>query len=134
MPAPTPFDVRLYRAAMYLYPPRFRREFAPQMATDFEEARGESRGALAALWWQFAVDFIGSLVIQWMRTGLPVIITLAVAWPIVVLSAIARYWRPMFFQLPPRSDDGDVVTLLILITVVLMIVVSTVVFTLCFAI
>ena len=130
----SPLDVRLYRAALYLYPPRFRREFAAQMAMDFEEARAESRGARARLWWQHGVDVAGSLVIQWLRTGWPVVIAMAITWPIVILSAIARYWRPMFFQLPPRSHDGDVLTLVMLVTVVLFIVIATVVFTLCFAI
>src|SRR5262245_47773103 len=114
MKSPIPLDVRLYRAVMYLYPPRFRREFTAQMAMDFEEERGESGRALPALWWQHGVDVAGSLVIQWLRTGLPVVIVMAITWPIVILSAIARYWRPMFFQLPPRSQDEEVLGLVML--------------------
>ena len=120
---------RLYRAALYLYPPRFRREFGAEMAADFEDARRDGLGC-----WQFGADLIGSLVVQWLRTGLPVVIVLAMAWPIVLLSAVARYWRPVFFQLPPRSQDEDVIALVMLVTVVLFIVVATVMFTLCFAI
>ena len=134
MKSPMPLDVRLYRAVMYLYPPKFRREFTTQMAMDFEEERGESHGALAALWWQHGVDVAGSLVVQWLRTGWPVVIALAITWPIVILSAIAKYWRPVFFQLPPSSQDEEVLGLVMLVTVVLFIVIATVMFTLCFAI
>jgi hypothetical protein len=135
---------RLYRAALYLYPPRFRREFGAEMAADFEDAQRElaSPGPEGpglhrkgpGLLLSFGADLIGSLVVQWLRTGLPVIIVMAVAWPIVLLSAVARYWRPVFFQLPPRSEDADVIALVMLVTVVLFIVVATVMFTLCFAI
>ena len=119
----------LYRAALYLYPPRFRREFGAEMAADFDDAR---RDGLAR--WLLGIDLIGSIVIQWLRTGLPVIIAMAIAWPVVIFSAVARYWRPMFLMLPPQSRDAEVLTLVMLVTVVLFIVVATVMFTLCFAI
>ena len=120
---------RLYRAALGLYPPRFRREFGGEMAADFDQARRDGLGR-----WPLYVDLIGSLVVQWLRTGLPVVIVMAMAWPVVVFSAIARYWRPMFLLLPPRSHDEDVLVLVMLVTVVLFIIVATVMFTLAFAI
>ena len=79
------FDARLYRAALHLCPGEFRREHGEEMACDFDEARGEVASAGARAVWMLrllmGLDLARTIVVQWLRTGLPAIGCVALALP-----------------------------------------------------
>ena len=81
------FDARLYRAALQLCPGEFRREHGDEMACDFDEARGEVASAGARAVWTLrllmGVDLARTIVVQWLRTGLPAIGCVALVCPLV---------------------------------------------------
>src|SRR5437016_13923161 len=99
------FDTMLYRAALYLYPPAFRREFSPEMVRDFDEARhetgraGEGRG-LWAFRAEMGVDLTCTVVLQWVRTGLPLIVLVSAIAPLIAASALATLWHQVRIVLP----------------------------------
>jgi hypothetical protein len=128
--------VRLYRGLLLLYPARFRHQFEIEMARDFEEASHDAladrRGsmALVALWGLVAGDFLRTLAIQWLRTGLPLIALVAAFATSGTVSVLAWIWPS-----PPvasGSSDSDVVFLIVITAVVLLVIASTIVFTLWF--
>ena len=87
MQSPASLDSRLYRAALFLYPPAFRREFSSEMILDFNEARDETQQAgdgrgLWAFRADISADLVSTVVLQWMRTGWPVIVLLSMIVPL----------------------------------------------------
>jgi len=110
----TPVDVSVYRAALYLCPPAFRREFAPQMIRDFDEARQEAAvsGDARRRLWPFRARMTGDLVKtavwQWLRTGWPVIVALAMTTSLAAAAALASLWPRAVFPLSLDSPDADV--------------------------
>ena len=70
-----------YRAAVRLYPADFRRQFEAEMLRDFAEATSEAVGCgdrhVVALWGRVTLDFFKSLLLQWIRTGLPLVALIA---------------------------------------------------------
>jgi hypothetical protein len=135
---PLLLDGRLYRAALYLYPPAFRREFGGEMVRDFEEARLERCAAGAVTHsWSFHVhittDFVKTVVWQWLRTGLPVIALVSAGIPLLVAGLLADFSRSQALKLPAGTPDADVIALALLVMVVLFIVASTILLTLFFS-
>ena len=122
-------DVRLYQAALRLYPPAFRREFAPQMLLDFVEARGEAAGTGM---WTFRAhigrDLAMSLLTAWFRTGLPAVAVIAAAIPLLVLSAMLRFVDRFPPVSVPDTIDRDLLALELFIVVFLLVVAATIVF------
>jgi len=130
-------DTRLYRAALSLYPPAFRREFSPDMVRDFDEARHEAQvtDQGCGLWTfraQMITDLASTVVWQWLRTGLPFIVVLAVTGPLIAASALASLWRPVSIVLPRETADADMIVLELLVAVVLFVIAATIIFTLWF--
>jgi hypothetical protein len=106
------------------------------MASDFEQASREALdarggwGALLSLWGLVAADFIRTLAIQWLRTGLPLVALVAAFFTSGTVSVLAWMWPS-----PPvasSSSDSDVVFLVLIAAVVLLIIASTIVFSLLF--
>jgi hypothetical protein len=129
---------RIYRAALRLYPGAFRREFAREMALDFDEAGREAwqhRGwhGLLAFWGRMTADFTGSVTVQWMRTGLPLItlVSALVAAGVTGAAAQIAVRGPIVARLTP--EDNDLLLMMLLIAVVLSVIVATLVFTVWFA-
>jgi hypothetical protein len=125
-----PVDILLYRAALYLYPPAFREEYAPEMLLDFREARLDARacGRRATFWVQIVVDLCRSVVRQWLRTGLPLIGATAVTCSLFVVLGLVRFWRAPF-AFPPSSARVDVLMLVFLSTLVLLVIATRIIFT-----
>lgn len=130
-------DSRLYRAALYLYPPSFRREFSAEMVRDFDEARHDPELAgRARRLWKFRAHMIADLacavVLQWLRTGWPIIAVAAVACPVAAVSALANVWPRQLFAIPMGigTHDADVLALEVLVTIVILLVASTIMVTL----
>lgn len=131
------FDAGLYRAAMRLFPPQFRREFTPQMLRDFQDARHEARIATprGGLWpfrARMCADLLQSLLTQWLRSGWPLIVLMAIAIPLVGASALARFWRRAQIVWPATTPDGEAIGLILLATVALLIITTTLVLTMWF--
>ena len=125
-----------YRAAVQLYPADFRREFGDEMARDFvqatrEASRDGSRGGVPRLWARVGADFVCSLVLQWMRTGLPAVGLIAAACSFGGISMAARVLVGRTWISPPASAvDAELVTLFLLVIVLLLIILTTICVTL----
>jgi hypothetical protein len=128
------FDARLYRAALRLCPSEFRRDHGDEMACDFDEARCEvaSTGAKAVWTLRFAmgVDLARTLVVQWVRTGLPVIACVALGCSLLVIVGLASAVRHLTFRLPTEGVDAESIGVVLLAAVVVMVIVVTIVFNL----
>jgi hypothetical protein len=129
---------KIYGALLFLYPPAFRREFAPQMARDFEEATHEAWDAdrwraLLPLWLLVATDLTRTIVAQWVRSGLP---ALALLSPIPAFAAFSfaaariKHVRPFVIATPPA--DREVLALLLAATVVILLLAAAITITLLF--
>ena len=133
--SPAPLEARLYRAALRLCPPEFRREHGDEMAADFEEARGEvsASGGLAS--WTLrvvmAVDLGRTIVVQWWRTGLPVIGLVAGSCSLLLAAGVASVARRVTMRIRADVDTSDMVGLVLLVAVAVMVIVTTIVFNLC---
>jgi hypothetical protein len=124
----------LYRAAVFLYPPAFRKEFAPDMVRDFADASDETwadRGAagLLLLWHQTTMDLLLTLMWQWWRTGLPAIGALSLLPSLAASIGIARLARALPLNVVLPRHDQETLTLLMLIATVVLLIAATIVFT-----
>jgi hypothetical protein len=135
MPAVAAAAARAHATALWLYPPGFRREFAPQMACDFEEASSEawlagSRRALAVLWLRVSIDLARSIVVQWTRTGMPALLLISPLPACAVFACAASgvgYVRP--FVIPPTTADREALELLLAATVVILLLAASITIT-----
>jgi hypothetical protein len=129
-----PFDARLYRAALHLCPGEFRREHGDEMACDFDEARGEVASAGARAIWLLrllmGLDLARTIVVQWLRTGLPAIACVALACPLIVAAGLASVVRRLTFRIPVDGVDAESVGVALLGVVAVMVIVATIVFNL----
>ena len=138
MPRTLAVVVWIYRTALYLYPPGFRREFAGEMARDFEEATIDAwratrwRGVLG-LWMHTSADLAATALVQWLRSGLPAIALTSAALAILSVGMAAQYLPRISVPTPLTEADRDLVTLIVMVIVVLMIVAAILVFNLWFS-
>jgi hypothetical protein len=114
---------RLYRAALSLLPPAFRREHGAEMARDFDQARQEAASA-SALWLLracIAIDLVRTLAVQWARTGLPIIAAASLLLTLVLAEALAVVARRASIRMPAgfAHEDELVVLFMAQISVVL---------------
>ncbi len=112
--SPLSFEARLYRAALRLCPPEFRREHGDEMAADFDEALGElsSTGRTRRLWtlrWAMGVDVGRTIVVQWLRTGLPVIGVIAVCTTLLLAAGVASAARRLTMRIRADATASDIV-------------------------
>jgi len=129
---------RLYTAALFLYPPAFRREFSTEMARDFKEATEDTRLAgrqsdLLALWARVGADLAKTVVVQWIRTGLPILALCSITGAVVAASVAANVLPRAPFAVPAAAADRDLMTLILLTGVVLLVNVATILFTFWFS-
>jgi hypothetical protein len=129
---------RLYSAALFLYPPAFRREFSSEMARDFSEATEDTRLAgrqseLLALWAHAGADLARTVVVQWLRSGLPLLAACSIAGALVAASVAANVLPRASVAVPAATTDRDLMTLIILTGVVLLVIVATILFTFWFS-
>jgi len=131
------FDTRCYRAALYLYPPAFRREFSQEIIRVFNEAREETQAASPGPGvWAFrarmTADLASAIVLQWIRTGWPFIAVISILYPLVVTSAVSSLWRRTPFVLSRGTSDADVIVLALVAAVLLVVIAATIILTLWF--
>ena len=130
------FESRIYRTALYLYPPRFRQEFGEEMAQDFDDASLEalitdrSRVAFRV---RICADLARTIVARWADTGLPSIAIAAAIVPLLAAAGLAQLSSQAALGPPASTDEADLITLALVVMVVLLIVVTTLFFTVWFA-
>ena len=132
--SPRSSAARLYRAALRLCPPEFRREHGEEMALDFDEARGEASASGSAVWTLGAamgVDLGRTIVVQWWRTGLPIIGIVAGCCSLLLAAGVASVARRVTMRIRTDVDTSEMVGLVLLIAVAVMVIVTTIVFNLC---
>jgi hypothetical protein len=119
---------------LYLYPPAFRRQFADEMADDFQEATEEAWAngftGVLMLWTRVARDFLGSLAYQWLRSGVSSSALIPGVFSLLV--AVLLHTAPRSKLEPgsrPRIFDPQINEMVLLIAVVVLIVAATVVIT-----
>jgi len=133
--SPLSVEARLYRAVLRLCPPEFRREHGDEMAGDFDEARGEvaANGATAlwALRVVMGVDVARTIVVQWLRTGLPVIAVVAVCCSLLLAAGAASVARLATMRIRADAATSEIVGVVLLAAVAVMMIVVMIVFNLC---
>jgi len=127
----------IYRAILRLYPARFREDFASDMALDFADASDQAWAerrwtGLIGVWTGTAVDVARSLILQWMRTHVPLIsiVSIGIALSTAAIAQTITPKGPLFANVKP--GDRELVTLILLTACVLLVIASTIIFTLWF--
>ena len=128
---------RVYHAALFLCPPAFRREFSAEMARDVDDAAEDMRsaGGVAALmlWIGITADLASTVVVQWLRSGWPVLAACSIAGAIAATRVAANMLLHEPLPVPASAHDRDLMTLLLLTGTVLLVIVATIVFTFWFS-
>jgi hypothetical protein len=111
-------DARLYRAALCLCPPGFRREYADEMVRDFEEAHAEASSGGDRALWRFrlltSVDLVRTLGVQWSRSGLPVIALMSLIVPLALAEGLATVARRATLDMPSDTANAEIIGVLLL--------------------
>jgi hypothetical protein len=132
-------DAWWYGAALWLYPPAFRREFQDELSSDFEDGRSEALAAgTARARWRFRaqllLDLSRSLPVEWIRSGLPLVALLAAVVPMSAVYLLALGVSRVRIVLGPRAlADADVIGVVLLASVCVTLIAMTIVLTLWFA-
>ena len=124
---------RIYYAALFLCPPAFRREFSAEMARDVDDAAEDMRSAGGAaslmLWIGITIDLASTVVVQWLRSGWPVLAACSIAGAIAATRVAASMLLHDALPVPATAHDRDMMTLMLLTGTVLAVIVATIVFT-----
>lgn len=132
--------LRLYRLALRLCPPAFRRDFGEAMLIDAADARADAvaDGAPLGLWrWrvQMTLDLVRTVLAQWMRTGVPlvalvmIVMLIGAAIPLVALTALGALAHNLLFELPATLRDADVIGVVLLSALLVCVITMTIVIT-----
>jgi hypothetical protein len=137
MTAPPSVATHLYRALVYLYPPAFRRQFASEMASDFQDATCEAWHdggwlTVAALWIDIARDLLRTAAAQWLGNGASMVFVLSAAAAAMCGFTITQTLRRPLQPASLSPLDHDKVVLLFLATLVILLMVIVILFTVCF--
>jgi hypothetical protein len=107
------------------------------MIRDFDDARHEPQVLAGGrpLWAfrrQMIADLMKSVVLQWTRSGLPLLAVLALAGPLMSTTAVANLLRPTRTLLP-RDPDEELLVMMIVVVSLLLVIAATIIFTFAFA-
>jgi hypothetical protein len=130
LPTPTnssALDSRLYRAALVLCPPAFRREYADEMARDFDQARADAGSAI----WQFrilmAIDLLRTVAVQWMRTLWPVAAIAGVLAALALAEGLASITRRATFEIPADPAQAEIAQLMLMAVTCVLLIAATII-------
>ena len=127
------FDTCVYRTALWLCPGAFRREYADDMVRDFTEAHDEaSTGRAGGLWslrLVMAVDVARTVLVQWARTGLPLIAVISLTLALLLAGGVATLARRAAFDIPPETLHAETIGALVLATLAVFVIAMTIVTT-----
>jgi hypothetical protein len=134
VPAPriTSGATRLYLAALFLCPPSFRREFSMEMALDLEEAIADAKLAgtkreLLALCATVSRDLAATLIVQWLRTGIPMLLIVWTTGAVGVMHVAGEVLPRQLFAVPTTADR-EFVALMVVTGGVLFVIFATILF------
>ena len=135
--APPAIGMHVYQALLLLYPSAFRLEFGGEMASDFDEATGDAWRhrrwiGVWAFWALVGADLARTVVVQWLRTGLPALILLSGMWSTMMCTLIAKQFvprSPAVALIPPKSPNDEVLILLIGAAVLVVVIAATILVT-----
>jgi hypothetical protein len=122
----------LYRAALALCPDRFRREHGDEMARDFDEARREAEAAGGAVWiitFVMAVDIVRTVVVQWLRTGFPLIGVASIIVTLTLAEGLATVARRAAIRMPAEAVRDEVLGVLLLAVICVLLIAMTIILT-----
>jgi hypothetical protein len=123
----------VYETLLRLYPPAFRREFASDMAQDFDDASREAwandgwRGLLS-LWLFTSADLVRSVPIQWLRSGALIVGALALASATGCAAAVAILAPRVTYRMRFIGVQGDELLLVIVATTLVVLIATTIIF------
>jgi hypothetical protein len=123
------FEGRLYRAALSLLPGDFRRDHAEEMARDFDEAREEAANSRSALWLlncAMAIDLVRTLVVQWVRTGFPVVAVASIFLSLVIAEGLATVVQRTSVRIPDGVEHEDIVVILFMVEISVVLIAMTI--------
>ena len=127
-------DTFLYRAALSLCPSSFRGAYAEEMLRDFVEAREEASTGRGAGLWQLrlmmALDVLRTVLVQWSRTGLPVIALISLTLALVLAEGAATLARQATFGIPADTVEDEILGVVLLATTSVMLIAMTILLTL----
>jgi hypothetical protein len=91
--------IRCYAKALVLLPRSFREEFGYEMVCDFSDAmdRAVATGSVRRVglfWSTCAIDLVRNIVVQWLCTGFPILIALAMSWTLLLFGLLALQGIP----------------------------------------
>jgi hypothetical protein len=127
-------DARLYRAALRLCPPGFRRDYADEMVADFNQAHDEASSTGNHAVWRFrllmAVDLARTFSVQWSRTGLPLIALVSLVVPLTLVEGLATLARHATFDIPADTAHAEIIGIMLLTVTAVCLIAMTIVLTL----
>lgn len=128
----------IYRLALLLCPPAFRREFGEEMLRDAADARADALavGTPRSLWrWraQMLIDVARTAATQWLRTGVPMIAFVAAiggAIPLAAMTVLGALAQRLLVRVSGTITDVDTMGLVLVATLLVCLISITVVITL----
>ena len=79
------------------------------------------------------MDFGRSLLVQWLRSGWPVILVLSLVGPLALTGAWAALLQSRRFAIPSGTPDEELIALFVNVLVLLIVLWATIIFTFWFA-
>jgi hypothetical protein len=133
------FAGRVFRLLTWLYPPAFRRQFAFEMACDFDDATGDAWregqwSAVVPLWAHVCRDLAWTIAVQWFQGALPALGAVpAIATTLAVFATAGRLGDSLASRAAATPGDGSLALLLFLATAVIVITAAVIAFTVGFS-
>jgi hypothetical protein len=104
------------------------------MVRDFTEAHDEaSTGRAGGLWslrLVMAIDVVRTVLVQWARTGLPLVAVISLTLALVLAGGVATLARRAAFEIPADTMHAEMIGVVLLATTSVFIIAMTIVLTL----
>ena len=122
-------ESRVYRAALSLCPPGFRRDHGDEMARDFDDARQEAADSTAAIWTVracMAIDLVRTFAVQWVRTGLPVIAVASIVFSLAIAAGIVTMAQRVSARMPSGFEQEETIVVLFMAQISVVLIATTI--------
>lgn len=130
--APPEAATYVYKRLLYLYPPSFRHEFGDEMVCDFDDLTHDawiSRqwSGVFAFWAIVSADLLRTLVVQWLRNGVPLLFAVSIAWAVSCCLLIAQQGVPRPGPLMPPENAAEEMKVLLFGFAVLVVLIAAII-------
>ena len=128
----------LYKALLYLYPAAFRQEFGDEMVCDFDDGTGDAWTAggwprVLAFWTIVSADFMWTVLIQWLRSGWPVLVAISATWSLSCCVLLAQQFVPRpELRMPSNRTEEEMMLMMLSAVVVFVLIAVTIIVTAAF--